>query len=130
MILTPVPSASCKFFGIFFLKIESSYWYPSTTQSPSSKNYSVCSYEPLPLSNIKRCCSIAFFHFLESFAYCFIECLIKYEVFTKFLTLTINIVWKDCFVVTSFKVFSCSLRCGCQIWAQNSNNLIDVPIPL
>ena len=99
------------------------YWCPSTTQSPSSKNYSICSYEPLPLSSMKRCCSICLFTFLRIICLlCFTECLIKDEVFTKFLSLTINIVWKDCFVVTFFKVISCILRCECQIWAQNSNN--------
>ena len=43
--------------------------FPSSTQSPS-KNYSICSYEPMPFSNMKSTAPLASFHFLELFAYC------------------------------------------------------------
>ena len=55
MILSPVLFAFFKFLASY-LKIESSYGYPSATQSSSSKNYSIWSYESLPLCNTKRHC--------------------------------------------------------------------------
>ena len=55
MILSPVLFAFFKFLASY-LKIESSYGYPSATQSSSSKNYSIWNYESLPLCNTKRHC--------------------------------------------------------------------------
>ena len=88
-------SSSAKIIKIFLgqesLKHLSSPWnishlsgYPSTTKSPSSKNYSMCNYEPLSLSNMKRHCSIYLFSFLRIISLlCSIDSLIKDSVFTK-----------------------------------------------
>ena len=83
MILSPVLYAFFKFLG-FFLRIESSYGFPSTTQNPSTTNYSICNYEPLPFSNMKRYCCIYLFSFLRIiYLLCSTECLIKDGIFTE-----------------------------------------------
>ena len=78
MILRTVPPAcSTCFFQICWIsppppkkKIEISNGCPSTTQSPSSKNYSVCSYEnPYLFPAWAGTVSFTSFHFLESSAY-------------------------------------------------------------
>ena len=57
-----------------FFTIKSSYGYPSTIRSPSSKINSMCIYEPLGLSNMKSYCYIYLFSYLRIICLlCFIE---------------------------------------------------------
>ena len=55
MILRPVPSAPFKFSEFFFfLKIESSYGYPSTTQKPVLKElFNLQLWAPIPFQHEK-----------------------------------------------------------------------------
>ena len=83
MVWRSLPTVSFQFLG-FFLKMESSYRYPSTTQRPSSRNYSICSYEPLSFSNMKMYWSIYLLSFLRIICLlCSIECLIRDGVFPR-----------------------------------------------
>ena len=63
------------------------------------------------------------FHAFDSFACVPSRDSLKMGQYTiQFLSLTINTVRNDCFVVIFFKVVSCSWRCGCLMKAQNTNN--------